>query len=90
MTQSGHTVGRDGDRPLEAPAEQAASPLMLRRSPQERLEPSVEATAYFVAAETLKRSRPRRLCPSLEEMGLVPLTRDNRPAQPGTISGGSN
>jgi signal transduction histidine kinase len=45
---------------LEALAEQAASPLMLRRLPQERLEPSVEAAAYFVVAETLKRSRPRR------------------------------
>ena len=45
---------------LEALAEQAASPLMLRRLPQERLEPSVEAAAYFVVAVTLKRSRPRR------------------------------
>ena len=45
---------------LEALAEQAASPLMLRRLPQERLEPSVEAAAYFVVAETLKRSRPQR------------------------------
>jgi signal transduction histidine kinase len=45
---------------LEALAEQAASPLVLRRLPQERLEPSVEAAAYFVVAETLQRSRPRR------------------------------
>jgi signal transduction histidine kinase len=45
---------------LEALAEQAASPLELRRLPQERLEPSVEAAAYFVVAETLQRSRPRR------------------------------
>jgi signal transduction histidine kinase len=45
---------------LEALAEQATSPLMLRRLPQKRLEPSVEAAAYFVVAETLKRSRPRR------------------------------
>ena len=45
---------------LEALAEQTPSPLMLRRLPQERLEPSVEAAAYFVVAETLKRSRPRR------------------------------
>jgi signal transduction histidine kinase len=45
---------------LEALAEQAASPLMLRRLPQERLEPNVEAAAYFVVAEILKRSRPRR------------------------------
>jgi signal transduction histidine kinase len=45
---------------LEALAEQAASPLMLRRLPQERLEPSVEAAAYFVVAKTLQRSRPRR------------------------------
>jgi signal transduction histidine kinase len=45
---------------LEALAEQAASPLRLRRLPQERLEPSVEAAAYFVVAETLQRSRPRR------------------------------
>jgi signal transduction histidine kinase len=45
---------------LEALAEQAASPLVLRRLPQERLEPNVEAAAYFVVAETLKRGRPRR------------------------------
>jgi signal transduction histidine kinase len=45
---------------LEALAEQAASPLVLRRLPQERLEPNVEAAAYFVVAETLKRTRPRR------------------------------
>jgi signal transduction histidine kinase len=45
---------------LEALAEQAASPLLLRRLPQERLEPRVEAAAYFVVAETLQRSRPRR------------------------------
>jgi signal transduction histidine kinase len=45
---------------LEALAEQAASPLVLRRLPQERLEPNVEAVAYFVVAETLKRGRPRR------------------------------
>jgi len=45
---------------LEALAEQSASPLILRRLPQERLEPNVEAAAYFVVAEILKRSRPRR------------------------------
>jgi signal transduction histidine kinase len=45
---------------LEALAEQATSPLVLRRLPQERFEPSVEAAAYFVVAETLQRSRPRR------------------------------
>jgi signal transduction histidine kinase len=45
---------------LEALAEQAASPLMLRRLLQERLEPSVEAAAYFVVAKTLQRSQPRR------------------------------
>jgi signal transduction histidine kinase len=45
---------------LEALAEQAASPLVLRRLPQERFDPKVEAAAYFVVAETLQRSRPRR------------------------------
>jgi signal transduction histidine kinase len=45
---------------LEALAEAAPSPLALGRLPQERLEPKVEAAAYFVVAETLKRSRPRR------------------------------
>jgi signal transduction histidine kinase len=45
---------------LEALAEQAASSLALGRLPQERLEPKVEAAAYFVVAETLKRTRPRR------------------------------
>jgi signal transduction histidine kinase len=45
---------------LAALAEQAASPLALGRLPQERFEPKVEAAAYFVVAETLKRSRPRR------------------------------
>jgi signal transduction histidine kinase len=45
---------------LQALAEQAASPLALGRLPQERFEPKVEAAAYFLVAETLKRSRPRR------------------------------
>src|SRR5215218_2551674 len=45
---------------LEALAEQTSSPLVLGRLPQERFEPKVEAAAYFVVAETLKRSRPRR------------------------------
>ena len=45
---------------LEALAEQAAGPLVLGRLPQERLEPNVEAAAYFVVAETLKRGRSRR------------------------------
>jgi signal transduction histidine kinase len=45
---------------LEALAEQASSPLLLGRLPQERFEPKVEAAAYFVVAETLKRTRPRR------------------------------
>jgi signal transduction histidine kinase len=45
---------------LEALAEQAAGPLMLRRLPPERFGPSMEAAAYFVVAEILKRSRPRR------------------------------
>jgi signal transduction histidine kinase len=45
---------------LEALAEQAASPLVLRRLLQERFDPKVEAAAYFVVAETLQRSRPRR------------------------------
>ena len=45
---------------LEALAEAGSSPLALGRLPQERLEPRVEAAAYFVVAETLKRSRPRR------------------------------
>jgi signal transduction histidine kinase len=45
---------------LEALAEQAASPLVLRRLPEERFDPKVEAAAYFVVAETLQRSRPRR------------------------------
>jgi signal transduction histidine kinase len=45
---------------LEALAEAGPSPLALGRLPQERLEPRVEAAAYFVVAETLKRSRPQR------------------------------
>jgi signal transduction histidine kinase len=45
---------------LQALAEQAASPLALGRLPQERFEQKVEAAAYFLVAETLKRSRPRR------------------------------
>jgi signal transduction histidine kinase len=45
---------------LEALAEQAASPLVLRRLPQERFDPKVEAAAYFVVTETLQRSRSRR------------------------------
>jgi signal transduction histidine kinase len=45
---------------LEALAEQAASPLALGPLPHERLDPNVEAAAYFVVAEILKRSRPGR------------------------------
>jgi signal transduction histidine kinase len=45
---------------LEALAEQMPSPLVLGQLPQERFEPKVEAAAYFVVAETLKRNRPRR------------------------------
>jgi signal transduction histidine kinase len=45
---------------LEALAEQASTPLTLGPLPRERFEPQVEAAAYFVVAETLKRSRPGR------------------------------
>ena len=45
---------------LEALAEQASTPLELGPLPRERFEPQVEAAAYFVVAETLKRSRPGR------------------------------
>jgi signal transduction histidine kinase len=45
---------------LEALAEQASTPLSLGPLPRERFAPNVEAAAYFVVAETLKRSRPRR------------------------------
>jgi signal transduction histidine kinase len=45
---------------LEALAEQTASPLALGKLPQERFDPKVEAAAYFLVAETLKRTRPRR------------------------------
>ena len=45
---------------LEALAEQASSPLALGPLPQERFDPNVEAAAYFVVAEILKRSRPGR------------------------------
>jgi signal transduction histidine kinase len=45
---------------LEALAEQMPRPLALGKLPQERFQPNVEAAAYFVVAETLKRSRPRR------------------------------
>jgi len=45
---------------LEALAEQASSPLALGPLPRERFDPKVEAAAYFVVAETLKRSGPGR------------------------------
>jgi signal transduction histidine kinase len=45
---------------LEALAEQASSPLALGPLPRERFDPKVEAAAYFVVAELLKRSRPGR------------------------------
>jgi signal transduction histidine kinase len=45
---------------LEALAEQASSPLALGPLPHERFDPNVEAAAYFVVAEILKRSRPGR------------------------------
>jgi hypothetical protein len=44
---------------LEALAEQTPSLLVLGQLPHERFEPKVEAAAYFVVAETLKRSRPQ-------------------------------
>jgi signal transduction histidine kinase len=46
---------------LEALAEQAASPLALGPLPRERFDPKVEAAAYFVVAEILKRSGPGRV-----------------------------
>jgi signal transduction histidine kinase len=45
---------------LEALAEQASSPLALGPLPRERFDPKVEAAAYFVVAEILKRSGPGR------------------------------
>jgi signal transduction histidine kinase len=45
---------------LAALAEQTPSPLALGKLPQERFDPKVEAAAYFLVAETLKRTRPRR------------------------------
>jgi signal transduction histidine kinase len=69
---------------LEALAEQAASPLMLRRLPQERLEPSVEAAAYFVVAETLQRSRPRRAAVDMVHADgrlVVEVETDQQPPQ---------
>jgi signal transduction histidine kinase len=45
---------------LEALAEQTSSPLALGPLPGERFDPKVEAAAYFVVAEILKRSSPGR------------------------------
>ncbi|HEV8649954.1 MAG TPA: hypothetical protein VG276_11260 [Actinomycetes bacterium] len=45
---------------FQALAEQESSPLSVGRLPQGHVESRVEAAAYFVVAETLKRSRPRR------------------------------
>ena len=49
---------RGGLRALEALAEQASSPWRAGPLPWERFDPKVEATAYFVVAEILNRSRP--------------------------------
>jgi signal transduction histidine kinase len=69
---------------LEALAEQAASPLALGQLPQERFDPKVEAAAYFVVAETLKRSRPRRAAvdaaPADGQL-VVEIETDGRPPQ---------
>jgi signal transduction histidine kinase len=46
---------------LQALAEAASISLTLARLPKGRFDPQVEAAAYFVVAETLKRSRPRRV-----------------------------
>jgi hypothetical protein len=56
---------------------------MLRRLPQERLEPSVEAAASFVVAETLKRSRPRRAVDTVHADGrlIVEVETDEEPPQ---------
>jgi len=45
---------------FQALAEQESSPLSVGRLPQRHVESRVEAAAYFVVAETLKRSRPRK------------------------------
>jgi len=45
---------------LQAMAEATSTPLTLTRLPEGRFDPKVEAAAYFLVAETLKRSRPRR------------------------------
>jgi signal transduction histidine kinase len=68
---------------LEALAEQT-SPLALGQLPQERFDPKVEAAAYFVVAETLKRSRPRRAAvdaaPADGQL-VVEIETDGRPPQ---------
>jgi signal transduction histidine kinase len=69
---------------LEALAEQAASPLLLGQLPQERFDPKVEAAAYFVVAETLKRSRPRRAAVDTTRADgqlVVEIETDGRPPQ---------
>jgi signal transduction histidine kinase len=69
---------------LEALAEQAASPLALGRLPQERFDPKVEAAAYFVVAESLKRSRPRRAAVDTVPADgrlVVEIETDGRPPQ---------
>ena len=69
---------------LEALAEAVPSPLALGPLPQERFEPNVEAAAYFVVAETLKRSRPRRATVDATSAGgrlVVEIRMDQAPPQ---------
>ena len=51
---------------LDSLAEEGRVPIVVGPVPPERLAPPVEAAAYFLVAEVLKRSRARRLAVSAE------------------------
>jgi signal transduction histidine kinase len=51
---------------LDSLAEEGLTPIVVGPMPSERLAPAVEAAAYFLVAEVLKRSRARGLAVSAE------------------------
>ena len=57
---------RGSQRPLDSLAEEGRVPIVVGPVPRERLAPPVEAAAYFLVAEVLKRSRARRVAVSAE------------------------
>ena len=58
---------------LESLAETGSAPLTLTALPEERLEPAVEAAAYFLVAEVVRRARdaPVTVCATRSDGRLL-------------------